>query len=62
MNGLVEYAEAGGLASYWPNSAEMFRRAASYVHKILSGARPGDLPIEQPLKFDLVVNRAPRES
>ena len=56
MNGLVEYAEAGGLASYWPNSAEMFRRAASYVHKILSGARPGDLPIEQPLKFDLVVN------
>ena len=56
MNGLSEYVEAGGLASYWPNSVEMFRRAASYVHRILSGARPGDLPIEQPTKFELVVN------
>lgn len=56
MNGLSEYTEAGGLASYWPNSAEMFRRAATYVHRILTGTRPGDLPIEQPTKFELVVN------
>lgn len=56
MNGLSEYTEAGGLVSYWPNSAEMFRRAASYVHRILTGTRPGDLPIEQPTKFELVIN------
>jgi putative ABC transport system substrate-binding protein len=56
MNGLVEYTESGGLASYWPRSTEMFRRAALYVHRILSGAQPGDLPIEQPMKFELVVN------
>jgi len=56
MNGLAEYAEAGGLASYWPYTAEMFRRAASYVGRILAGARPGDLPIEQPTTFELVIN------
>jgi putative ABC transport system substrate-binding protein len=56
MNGLMEYTEAGGLASYWPNSAEMFRRAAFYVHRILSGAQAGDLAIEQPTTFELVVN------
>jgi len=56
MNGLIEYTEAGGLASYWPNSTEMFRRAAGYVHRILSGSRPGDLPIEQPTKFEFVIN------
>jgi putative ABC transport system substrate-binding protein len=56
MNGLAEYAEAGGLASYWPNTAEMLRRAASYVGRILAGARAGDLPVEQPTTFELVVN------
>jgi putative ABC transport system substrate-binding protein len=56
MNGLSEYTEAGGLVSYWPNSGEMFRRAANYVHRVLSGTPPGDLPIEQPTKFELVVN------
>jgi putative ABC transport system substrate-binding protein len=56
MNGLIEYTEAGGLASYWPNSAEMLRRAAGSVHRILSGSRPSDLAIEQPTRFEFVIN------
>jgi len=53
---IEDYVPAGGLMSYAPNFLEMFRHAAVYVDRILKGAKPGDLPVEQPTKFDLVIN------
>jgi putative tryptophan/tyrosine transport system substrate-binding protein len=51
-----EYVEAGGLMSYGPNFPDLFRRAADYVDKILRGTKPADIPVEQPTKFDRVIN------
>jgi putative ABC transport system substrate-binding protein len=54
--GSREYPDAGGLLSYGPNFPDLFRRAADYVDKILRGTKPADIPVEQPTKFDLIVN------
>jgi ABC-type uncharacterized transport system substrate-binding protein len=56
MHGSRDFVEAGGLISYGPNFPDLFRHAADYVDKILHGAKPSDIPVEQPTKFDLVVS------
>ena len=56
MHGVRELVDAGGLISYGPNLPDLFHRAAEYVDKILRGAKPADLPVEQPTKFDLIIN------
>jgi len=56
MHGAREYVESGGLMSYGPNFVDLYRRAGDYVDKILRGAKPGDLPIEQPTKYDFIIN------
>ena len=56
MHGGRESVAAGGLISYGPNFPELWRRAADYIDKILRGAKPADIPVEQPAKFDLVIN------
>jgi putative tryptophan/tyrosine transport system substrate-binding protein len=56
MHGFRELVEAGGLMFYGPSFADLFRRAANYVDKILRGVKPADIPVEQPTKFDFIVN------
>jgi putative ABC transport system substrate-binding protein len=56
MHSVKEYVEAGGLMSYGPTIPDMFRRSAELVDKILHGSKPSDIPVEQPTKFELVVN------
>jgi putative ABC transport system substrate-binding protein len=56
MHGGREYVEGGGLMSFGANYPDLFRRSADYVDKILRGAKPANIPVEQPTKFDLIIN------
>jgi putative ABC transport system substrate-binding protein len=56
MHGNRDRVETGGLMAYGPNFVGLYRRAGDFVDKILRGAKPGDIPVEQPTKFDLVIN------
>jgi putative ABC transport system substrate-binding protein len=62
MAGVKGYAEAGALIVYGPNNTDLFRRAGDFVDKILRGAKPADLPVEQPTKFELTVNLKPAKA
>jgi len=56
FSGFREFARAGALMSYSPNIPDLFRRAAEFADRVLRGAKPADIPVEQPTKFDLVIN------
>ena len=56
MYPLADYVNGGGLISYGVNNLDLFRRAATYVDKILKGTKPADIPVEQPIKFEFIVN------
>jgi putative ABC transport system substrate-binding protein len=62
MYARTEYVESGGLMSYGPDRKEVFRLLALYVDKILKGTKPGDLPIKQPTRFELVINQGAAQS
>ena len=56
ISGWGEFAQSGGLMTYGPNSSKFFRRLADYIDKIVDGAKPSEIPIEQPTTFELVIN------